>query len=99
MLFVGFGCGLVLSPTTNLGISNVSARDAGAASGVVNAAHWIGASLGIAAMVHLGEYSHAFIGKVHIALFVACLLVIFAILASAASIAHDRIISRFFHKA
>lgn len=47
MLFLGFGQGMVMSPLTNLGIWNVRPEDSGAASGVVNAAHQVGCSVGL----------------------------------------------------
>ncbi|MUT97795.1 MAG: hypothetical protein EP145_00225 [Bacteroides uniformis] len=51
MTFIGFGCGLAMSPTTNMGIEGVAPEDSGAASGVVNAAHQIGGAIGLAIMV------------------------------------------------
>lgn len=40
-----------MSPLTNLGIENVTVADSGAASGLVNAAHQIGGSIGLSIMV------------------------------------------------
>ena len=51
MALIGAGQGLALSPLTAAGISGVQARDAGAASGVVNVAHQLGNSLGLAVLV------------------------------------------------
>ncbi|MET0323336.1 MAG: MFS transporter [Duganella sp.] len=51
MVLIGIGQGLTLSPLTAAGIVGVPARDAGAASGVVNVAHQLGNSLGLAALV------------------------------------------------
>ena len=50
-LFLGIGQGLEIAPLTNLGVIDVDSSDAGAASGVVNAAHQIGGSLGLSLMV------------------------------------------------
>ncbi|MRW84065.1 MFS transporter [Pseudoduganella sp. FT26W] len=53
MVLIGAGQGLTLSPLTAAGIAGVPARDAGAASGVVNVAHQLGNSLGLAVLVAL----------------------------------------------
>jgi hypothetical protein len=44
---------MTLSPLTAAGIAGVPAQDAGAASGVVNVAHQLGNSLGLAVLVAL----------------------------------------------
>lgn len=51
MIVLGIGNGLTLSPLTNLGIEHVEPNDAGAASGLVNAAHQIGGAIGLSVMV------------------------------------------------
>lgn len=51
MALMGIGQGISLSPLTVAGVAGVPARDAGAASGVVNAAHQLGGSLGLALLV------------------------------------------------
>jgi sugar phosphate permease len=51
MVLIGVGQGMSLGPLTVAGVSGVSAEDAGAASGVVNAAHQLGGSLGLAVLV------------------------------------------------
>ena len=51
MVLIGLGQGFVLSPLTTAGIAGVSGSDAGAASGVVNTAHQLGNSLGLAVLV------------------------------------------------
>ncbi|WP_431281737.1 MFS transporter [Humitalea sp. 24SJ18S-53] len=51
MVLIGIGQGGTLSPLTVAGISGVAAKDAGAASGLVNAAHQLGGSLGLAILV------------------------------------------------
>lgn len=53
MLLIGAGQGMTLSPLTAAGIAGVPAQDAGAASGVVNVAHQLGNSLGLAVLVAL----------------------------------------------
>ncbi|WP_217594433.1 MFS transporter [Cohnella sp. GbtcB17] len=51
MAVMGIGSGLMFQPLTALGLTNVDARDAGAASGLINVAHQSGASLGLAILV------------------------------------------------
>jgi EmrB/QacA subfamily drug resistance transporter len=51
MVLIGAGQGMTLSPLTAAGISGVESRDAGAASGIVNVAHQVGNSLGLAVLV------------------------------------------------
>jgi len=51
MVLIGIGQGGSLSPLTVAGIEGVAAKDAGAASGVVNVAHQLGGSLGLSILV------------------------------------------------
>lgn len=51
MILIGLGQGWVLGPLTMAGVANVEPHDAGAASGLVNVAHQLGASLGLAVLV------------------------------------------------
>lgn len=51
MILIGLGQGAALSPLTTAGIAHIDAQDAGAASGVVNVAHQVGGSLGLAVLV------------------------------------------------
>lgn len=51
MVFIGLGQGLALAPLTIAGVNGVAQEDAGAASGVVNAAHQLGGTLGLGIMV------------------------------------------------
>ncbi len=51
MLLIGLGQGGAMAPLTQSGIAGVADQDAGAASGVVNAAHQLGGSLGLAGQV------------------------------------------------
>lgn len=57
MILIGIGQGGSLSPLTVSGVANVEAKDAGSASGVVNVAHQLGASLGLGILVVV--FSHA----------------------------------------
>jgi len=51
MVLIGIGQGASLSPLTVAGIAGVAAEDAGAASGLVNVAHQLGGSVGLAVLV------------------------------------------------
>jgi EmrB/QacA subfamily drug resistance transporter len=51
MILIGIGQGGALAPLTAAGIAGVSHEDAGAAGGVTNVAHQIGASLGLGILV------------------------------------------------
>lgn len=51
MAVLGIGQGLALSPLTIAGVAGVAAQDAGAASGLVNASHQLGGSVGLAMLV------------------------------------------------
>jgi EmrB/QacA subfamily drug resistance transporter len=51
LVLLGIGMGMALAPLTTAGIAGVEPEDAGAASGVVNAAHQLGGSLGLSVLV------------------------------------------------
>ena len=51
MVVLGMGQGLSLSPLTVAGVAGVTSENAGAASGLVNASHQLGGSLGLALLV------------------------------------------------
>jgi MFS family permease len=51
MVLIGIGQGFSLSPLTVAAMAGVAAEDAGAASGIVNAAHQLGGSLGLGVLV------------------------------------------------
>lgn len=59
MLLTGFGQGWVLAPLTVAGVAGVEGRNAGAASGLINVAHQVGASLGLAVLVVVYAGGHA----------------------------------------
>lgn len=50
MLFIGIGQGIAFGPLTNVGEHGAASEDAGAASGMVNTAHQLGSTLGIAVL-------------------------------------------------
>lgn len=78
MLFLGFGQGLVMSPLTNLGVSDVRPEDSGAASGVVNAAHQIGCSVGLSVMVTVSSDAAEMAEICHTAMLVGFLFALMA---------------------
>ena len=51
MLLLGAGIGTALTPLTTAGVAGVAPEDAGAASGLVNVAQQLGASLGLGILV------------------------------------------------
>lgn len=51
MVLIGIGQGWSLGPLTTAGMAGVMARDAGAASGLINVAHQLGGSLGLATLI------------------------------------------------
>ncbi len=51
MAILGAGAGAAFTPLTASGVAGVAAEDAGAASGLVNVAHQVGGSLGLAVLV------------------------------------------------
>ncbi|HEX7444328.1 MAG TPA: MFS transporter, partial [Acidimicrobiales bacterium] len=60
MLLLGIGIGTALTPLTTAGVAGVAPEDAGAASGLVNVAQQLGASLGLGILVTVfASASHA----------------------------------------
>lgn len=53
MLLIGIGNGLALGPLTGAAMRGVAAEDSGAASGLVNVAHQLGGTVGLAVMITL----------------------------------------------
>jgi len=53
MILIGIGNGTVLGPLTVAGMTDITAEDSGAASGVVNVAHQLGGSLGLSILIAL----------------------------------------------
>ncbi|MCZ4501138.1 MAG: transporter [Marmoricola sp.] len=54
MILIGIGQGLAFAPMTSFGIDGLPARDAGAASGLLNTVHQLGNCVGLAVLVTLG---------------------------------------------
>jgi hypothetical protein len=57
MVLIGAGQGLAFAPLTSAGIAGVGARDAGAASGLVNTFHQLGMALGLSMLVAVSASS------------------------------------------
>ncbi|AFH62927.1 MFS transporter [Paenibacillus caseinilyticus] len=55
LAMMGIGSGMVFQPLTALGLTDVDARDAGAASGLINVAHQSGSSFGLAVLITVFE--------------------------------------------
>jgi hypothetical protein len=55
LVLIGAGQGLAFAPLTGAGIADVDPPDAGAASGLVNAAHQLGGALGLGVLVTLAH--------------------------------------------
>jgi sugar phosphate permease len=53
MVLIGIGQGLGFAPLTAAGLAGTTARDAGAASGLVNTTRQLGSTLGVALLVTL----------------------------------------------
>jgi len=87
MVLIGIGQGLSLAPLTVSGVAGVQPIDAGAASGLVNVAHQLGGSLGLAALVAVfawaskGTAGHAaFVTGTHSAFIAGAVLCAIALL-------------------
>lgn len=64
LLLLGLGNGAALGPLTVAGVQGVDASDAGAASGLVNTAHQLGGSLGVATLAAVAAASSLSTGLV-----------------------------------
>lgn len=96
MIMLGFGQGWVLAPLTVAGVAGVDSDNAGAASGLVNVAHQLGASLGLAVLVvayaggHASVFDAASIARhTGITMEVAAVLLLVALIVSARFIRFD----------
>lgn len=94
LLLLGLGMGLAFAPLTSVAMLGVPAAEAGAASGLVNAAHQLGGSLGLAGMVSVftaasGPGIHGLADGTDAVLHVASLLLAIGLLVVAAIVVPD----------
>ncbi len=64
LVLFGIGQGLCFGPLTAAGIAGAPAEDAGAASGLVNTAHQLGSTLGVAVLTAVGAGAASLSGRV-----------------------------------
>lgn len=87
LVLIGLGQGVAFGPLTAAGIAGAKVEDAGAASGLVNTAHQLGSTLGVAILTSVaatatsleGRISHAYVGgavMIGVALVVALALIV-----------------------
>ncbi len=67
MVLIGVGQGLAFAPLTSAGIAGASAKDVGAASGLVNTSHQIGSALGVGVLVAVSANAGSLAGTVAVA--------------------------------
>ena len=64
LVIIGLGQGIAFGPITAAGIAGARAEDAGAASGVVNTAHQLGSTLGVAILTSVAASASTLEGRV-----------------------------------
>ncbi|MFL4480385.1 MFS transporter [Paeniglutamicibacter sp. ORCA_105] len=64
LLVIGLGQGLAFGPLTSAGIAGALPQDAGAASGLVNTAHQLGSTLGVALLTSVAAGASTLEGRV-----------------------------------
>jgi EmrB/QacA subfamily drug resistance transporter len=79
MVVFGLGMGVSLAPLTAAGIRGVDPEDAGAASGLVNVAHQVGGSLGLAILITVFAGAHGLAGGISDALTGSALMLSLAV--------------------
>jgi EmrB/QacA subfamily drug resistance transporter len=67
LVLIGIGQGLGFAPLTAAGIAGVTAKDAGAASGLVNTSHQLGSALGVGVLVAVSANAGSLAASVAIA--------------------------------
>jgi EmrB/QacA subfamily drug resistance transporter len=75
LLLMGFSAGCTFVPMYTLILAGITARDAGAASGVLQTTQWLGGTLGLAVLVSVasGNLSRAFFTTAGLAVLALCL--------------------------
>jgi EmrB/QacA subfamily drug resistance transporter len=98
MILIGVGNGLALGPLTVAGVAGVREDDAGAASGIVNVAHQMGGTLGLAFLVvvfasassPVASYQEALAQRIDVALLAAAGLLFVGLLLAVTMIMPSR---------
>jgi len=95
LVLLGFGQGIAFGPLTSAGVAGTPAEDAGAASGLVNTAHQLGSTLGVAILTAAAAGATTLEGRVVDAYTGGTVMVAIAVIASLglivpAQIAHRR---------
>lgn len=67
LVLIGVGQGLGFAPLTSAGIAGANAKDAGAASGLVNTSHQLGSALGVGVLVAVSANAGTLAGSVAVA--------------------------------
>lgn len=94
LILLGLGQGIAFGPMTAVGIAGVNAEDAGAASGLVNTAHQLGSTLGIAILTAVAAGSETLTGQVSLSYVGSTVMLIIAVIVSAAVILPAEMIER-----
>ncbi|PZF56318.1 MFS transporter [Curtobacterium sp. MCSS17_008] len=84
LVLFGIGQGLSFGPLTAAGIAGAPAEDAGAASGLVNTAHQLGSTLGVAVLTAVGAAAATLSGRVSDAYTGAAVMLVIALVATLA---------------
>jgi predicted MFS family arabinose efflux permease len=96
MVLIGAGQGLAFAPLTSAGLAGARSEDAGAASGVINTAHQLGSSLGLAVLVTVSSAAtgasarRLLAGQVSFALTAGAILLALALVAVAGLVLRPR---------
>lgn len=94
LLLIGLGQGFAFGPLTAAGISGARPEDAGAASGLVNTAHQLGSTLGVAVLTTVAAGAATLAGHITAAYAGATVLMVIALVASLALIVPSELAAR-----
>lgn len=86
MVLLGAGQGLTFGPLTSAGVAGALPQDAGAASGLVNAAHQLGSTLGVAVLTAAAAGADTVLGRVVDAYRGGTLMLVVAVIAAAVAV-------------
>ncbi len=93
-MIIGLGQGIAFGPITAAGIAGARAEDAGAASGVVNTAHQLGSTLGVAILTSVAASASTLEGRVTSAFAGGAVMMAIALVATLALIVPAEVGSR-----